>query len=203
MTVPSAVLYSQVQEIQTPEWAKKVLVATTTIPQVPFYSQFKDITSTTWQKVGCGVTSFAMIIAYYKPNTVSVNTLLKQGIASGAYLSDAGWTYSGLIQLSKKYGLEGSSYDLAKVSQKTALVRLKEQLKDGPVIASVHYKFDPKSTIPHLVVIDGIETDIVYYSDPAAKVGGKQISTADFLKAWKKRFIVIRPVEESRSFAIL
>ncbi|MEK7063352.1 MAG: cysteine peptidase family C39 domain-containing protein [Patescibacteria group bacterium] len=166
-----------------------------TIPEVPFYSQFADITSQKWQKVGCGVASLAMIIDYYKP-AVAVDTLLKQGIASGAYLQSAGWTYKGLIGISTKYGLDGDSYDLGKLSTKKAFAQFKKELEDGPVIASVHYKFDPKSTIPHLVVIDSIDGDVVYYNDPAAKVGQKQISTTDFLKAWKKRFIVIRPTSD-------
>lgn len=168
------------------------VVATTTIPDVPFYSQFKDITSPTWQKVGCGVTSLAMVIDYYKP-AVPVNTLLKLGVASGAYLQNAGWTYKGLIDLAKKYDLDGKSFDLGKSNSKTAFDEFKKQLKNGPVIASVHYKFDPKSTIPHLVVINGLEGDMLSYNDPAAKGGDKKISVEDFLKAWKKRFIVIKP----------
>ena len=168
--------------------------STTTLPVVPFYSQFKDITSAAWQKVGCGVASLAMLIDYYKP-AVPVDTLLRQGVAAGAYNQNAGWTYKGLIQLAKRYGLDGSSYDLANLGSQAALAQFKTYLKDGPVIASIHYKFDPKSSIPHLVVIDGIEGDVIYYNDPAAKSGSKQISTADFLKGWKKRFIVMRPVK--------
>jgi len=91
------------------------------------------------------------------------------------------------------YGLNGSSYDLGKSASTTALVQLEKYVKDGPVIASVHYKFDPKSTIPHLVVIDGIASSTVYYNDPAAKAGELQISVADFVKGWKKRVIVLRP----------
>jgi len=176
-----------------------IVYATTTVPLVPFYSQFKDITSTTWQKVGCGVTSLAMIIDYYKP-AVSVNTLLKQGIAAGAYDPSAGWTYKGLIGLSNQYGLSGASYDLATLSSAAAYTQLGGYLKDGPVIVSVHYKFDPKSTIPHLVLIDGIVGDTLYYNDPAAKAGEKTISSADFLKGWKKRLIVIRPTKEVVSY---
>ncbi len=178
------------------EQVAKQAPAPSAVPSVPFYSQFKDITSATWQKVGCGVTSLAMIIDYYK-SAVPVNTLLKEGVAAGAYLQNAGWTYKGLIGLSQKYGLKGNSYDLGKLGTDAAFSQFKDSLKNGPVIASVHYKFDPKSTIPHLVVINGIKGDILYYNDPAAKVGEKQISTADFLKAWKKRFIVIRPVKET------
>ena len=171
----------------------KVSPVVKSIPDVTFYSQFTDILSPEWKKVGCGVTSLAMIIDYYKHDAVSVNTLLKQGIESGAYQKNAGWTYSGLISLGNKYGLNGESYDLSSSNNKSSLEKFSTYLKDGPVIASIHYKFDPKSTIPHLVVITGIESDVIHYNDPAAKVGGKTISTKDFMKGWKKRFIVVRP----------
>lgn len=165
-------------------------------PVAPFYSQFKDITAPAWQKVGCGVASLAMVIDYYEP-AVPVNTLLKQGIAANAYLQKAGWTYAGLISLSQKYGLDGDSYDLGKLGKDEAFTRFKAYLKDGPVIASVHYKFDPKSTIPHLVVINRLSDGVLYYNDPAAKSGNREISIDDFLKAWKKRFIVVRPVKQT------
>lgn len=181
------------QASTTPIILTEKKVATTSIT-VPFYSQFKDITSPTWQKVGCGITSLAMVIDYYKP-AVSVNTLLSEGIKAGAYLQNAGWTYAGLISVGKTHGLRGNSYDLAKMTRTAAFAEFKTYLKDGPVIASVHYKFDPKSTIPHLVVINRIEGDMLYYNDPAAKTGEKKIASADFLKAWKKRFIVLRPTE--------
>ncbi len=167
------------------------------IPLVPFFSQFKDITSPKWQKVGCGVASLAMIINFYKNDTVSVDTLLEQGISSGAYLEKAGWTHAGLISLSKKYGLSGESYDFAKLSKTEALKKLQQDLIDGPVMASVHYKFDPKNPIPHLVVIDGIDGDTVYYNDPASTVGQKTIPVSKFLASWKNRYIVIRPNTEN------
>jgi len=166
------------------------------VPDVPFYSQFADITIQEWQKKGCGVASLAMVINYYKPGTVSVNTLLTQGIASGAYDQNAGWVHKGLVQLTKKYGLDGATYDLSKSSNSNAFTQFKKLLADGPIIVSVHYKFDPKSTIPHLVVIDGIDNDTVYYNDPSSNAGEKQISVANFQKSWKKRFIVIKPIKK-------
>ncbi|MFZ2500554.1 MAG: C39 family peptidase [Minisyncoccia bacterium] len=169
------------------------IVASTSIPFVPFYSQFKDIQAPKWQKVGCGITSLTMIIDYYKPDAVSVNTLLKRGIAVGAYAKNAGWIYAGLIQLSQKYGLEGKYHDLSKLDSKTAFEKFKILLDGGPVILAIHYKFDPKSTVPHLVVINGIHDGVVYYNDPAMAQGAQQISTTDFLKGWKKKVIVIRP----------
>ena len=202
-TAPNLSIISQYQQVIQAPGLETQNVATSSIPAVPFYSQFKDINAAAWQKIGCGVTSLAMVIDYYKPDAVSVNALLKQGIAAGAYLQSAGWTYKGLIQLSQKYGLDGNSYDLSALGGQAAFTQLQTYLKDGPVIASVHYKFDPKSTIPHLVVIDGVDKGTVYYNDPAAKTGEKQISTADFLKGWKKRFIVVRPVKENNEVALV
>lgn len=168
----------------------------TFIPNVPFYSQFKDIKSPTWQKVGCGITSLAMIINYYKPESVIVNDLLAKGIKEGAYDYGAGWIYKGLIDISEDYNLSGKSYDVSGLSKAEALTKFKKYLNDGPVIVSIHYKFDPKSTIPHLVVIDGIDGDTIYYNDPASLSGQKKISIADFQKGWKKKFIVVRPTVE-------
>lgn len=174
----------------------------TQIPRVPFYSQFTDIKPIAWQKVGCGVTSLAMIIDYYKPEAISVNTLLTQAIASGAYDNNAGWTHKGLILLANKYGLSGNSYNIASLSQELAFTQLTKSLSDGPVMASIHYKFDPKNPIPHLVVIDGIDGDTVYYNDPASKSGQKEISVDNFLKAWKKKYIVLRPTETTSKISL-
>ena len=186
--------------VQKKEITRVVINTETGVYRVPFYSQFNDISSRTWQKVGCGITDLAMLVDYYVDNAPSVETLLSQGIAVGAYMPNAGWTHQGLIDIAKKYGLDGASYDFSNLSSSAALAQLEKYVQDGPVMVSVHYKFDPKSTIPHLVVIDGITDGTLYYNDPAAKTGQLQISTANFLKAWKKRLIVIRPEGETLSF---
>lgn len=161
---------------------------------VPFYSQFQDITAPEWRKIGCGIASLAMLIEFYEPGAVTVDTLLAEGIAADAYLSNAGWIHSGLIGLSKKYGLTGSSKDLAGSTMETAFTHLKTILTEGPVMVSVHYTFDPKNPIPHLVVVNGVKDGKVYYNDPSEKSGGGTISIAQFQSAWKKRYIEIRPI---------
>lgn len=161
------------------------------VPTIPFYSQFVDITSPEWKKIACGVTSLAMIIEYYEPGTVTPDALLTKGINSGAYIKNAGWSHQGLANLAAKYGLVGKTGDFTKLDKATALADIKEVLKDGPIIASVYYKMQPGHPIPHLVVINGIDGDTVYYNDPATK-GTQTISTENFMKAWKKRFISVR-----------
>jgi predicted double-glycine peptidase len=161
---------------------------------VPFYSQFSDISSPQWQKVGCGIASLAMMIEYYEPKQVSVDGLLEEGIASHAYLDDAGWTHAGLINLSQRYGLTGESHSLQGETMDTAFAALEEELEEGPVMASVHYTFDPQSPIPHLVVVSSVHDGRVYYNDPAEQRGNGSISIAKFQSAWKKRYIDIRPI---------
>ena len=164
----------------------------TSVYSVPFFSQFADISASEWKKVGCGITSLAMLIDFYEPEAVTVDELLKQGIADGAYISDAGWSHAGLINLSKKYGLNGSSNDMSGSTMEAAFTKLKTVLEEGPVMVSVHYTFDPKNPIPHLVVINGVNDGKVYYNDPAEKSGGGSISISQFQSAWKKRYIQIR-----------
>jgi uncharacterized protein YvpB len=170
-------------------------IKSTAIANVPFFSQFADIQSPQWQQVGCGITSLAMMIDFYKPNTVSVNNLLQQGVAAGAYDPNNGWNFGGLIQLAQQYGLAGNFIDLSKLKVTTALARLENYLNNGPLILAVHNKFNPNDSLPHLVVIDGIKNNIVYYNDPAAKIGKKTISVANLVRGWEKKGIVLRPAK--------
>jgi len=196
LSVQEKVVFPQIAQMQSIALQTTINIPPSLAKKPPFVSQLEDITAPEWKKIGCGIASLTMVIEFYKPNTVSVNKLLKEGIAVGAYLQNAGWTYKGLIQVAKKYGFEGSSHDLGKLDKQAALTQFKKALAQGPVIASVHYKFDPQSSIPHLVVINRIEGDTMYYNDPAAKEGDKKISVDNFLKAWKKRYIVVRPSAE-------
>jgi predicted double-glycine peptidase len=162
---------------------------------VPFYSQFSDISSPEWQKVGCGIASVSMLIEYYNAESdVDVDALLNKGRAAGYFLSDAGWTHAGLISLARPYGLGGDTYSLADLSADEAFARLTDVLAEGPVMASVHYTFEPTNPIPHLVVVNGVKNGKVYYNDPAEPHGGGSISKEKFQRAWKQRYIEIRPV---------
>jgi hypothetical protein len=160
---------------------------------VPFYSQFADITSPTWKKVGCGIASLAMLIEFHTPGKLSsVDTLLEEGIDAKAY-SDAGWTYAGLIKISKKYGLFGETHDFGTSNMDTAFRAFEKALAKGPVMASVHYTFDPKNPIPHLVIITGVKEGMIHYNDPAEKKGGGSITITKFQNSWKKRYIEFYP----------
>ncbi len=160
---------------------------------VPFFSQFADITDPAWKKVACGVASLAMLVNYYEEDATSANELLSAGIAADAY-TENGWSHAGLIGLAKQFGLTGTSQSLADQSASDAFATLREVVAEGPVMASVHYTFEPTNPIPHLVVITHIADGYVYYNDPAEARGNGFIAVEKFKKAWKQRYIEIRPV---------
>lgn len=158
--------------------------------EVPFYSQFSDITLSEWQKLGCGVASLAMVVNYYNPDSTSVMALLNQVIASGAYQDGVGWKHAELAVLASKYGLSGQVYDFYKLNNEAAFDKFLELLKDGPVIVSIHNKFDPRATLGHIIVATGYENGEIIYNDPTYGPD-KRISLDGFLNGWKRRFIFI------------
>jgi len=93
VAVSSAVPEPNTGETLISETTSATVVPESSTGHVPFYSQFKDITDPTWQKVGCGIASLAMLIDYYKP-AVSVDSLLTEGITTGAYITSAGWSHA-------------------------------------------------------------------------------------------------------------
>lgn len=160
---------------------------------VPFFSQFTDISKAEWRTVGCGIASLAMLIDYYKPGETTVDDLLDEGIASDAFLDDAGWIHQGLVDLAKAHGLTGEPHDLSPESMSDAFAQFSHTVENGPVMASVHYTFEPTNPIPHLVVITGIDDDTVYYNDPSEPSGNGSISAQKFKASWKQKYIAIRP----------
>lgn len=182
-------LQSEMTAIATEEEIKPKRANTS----VPFYSQFADISSPSWQKVGCGIASLSMIIDYYSNEVVSVDGLLDRGIEAGAYISNAGWSHAGLIELSRRYGLDGESVSMAGLTMSDAFSKLEKALSEGPVMVSVHYTFEPTNPIPHLVVVSEVRDGEVIYNDPAEATGEGVISIEKFQNAWKKRYISIRP----------
>lgn len=160
---------------------------------VPFYSQFQDIPRIEWQQEGCGIASMAMAMEYLKPKSVSsLTALILQAVNSGAHTTE-GWKHKELAALAGLYGLSGKNYDFSDSGNPVAFDEFKKSLGGGPIIVSIHNKFDPKATLGHLVVVTGIDGEAITYHDPASgtKVE-KTISTENFLKGWKKRWITVR-----------
>ncbi|HEY4478009.1 MAG TPA: C39 family peptidase [Candidatus Paceibacterota bacterium] len=168
---------------------------------VPLFSQISDISSASWKQKGCGVADVAMIVEFYKPNTTSVQKVLEEGLKAGAYVKNVGWSHKGLASLAVKHGLVGKTVDLSSLKNTVALSEFKNIVTEGPVIASIHRGFNPKSPYGHLVVITGFDDKLVYYNDPGKRDGIRTVSIEDFMKGWKKRLIVIREPEKKLTLA--
>ncbi|MBP6885861.1 MAG: C39 family peptidase [Candidatus Pacebacteria bacterium] len=174
---------------------------------VPFYSQHADIERHEWRSRGCGVTSLLMVLAYWKSTDVkntlpTLRVLLEDGVAIGAYREGVGWIHSGLARLAERFGYTGFNEDFAMqgktpLSAELAWEGLLKNLHSGPVLASVFSGFDPERGGGHIIVITGYEDGHVYYNDPEEATeerGIRSCSLASFLPAFKRRFIVIRPL---------
>ena len=199
-TMPyNAPSYSQTSNIPS----AAPIIAPKTMPyNVPLYSQISDISSVEWKQKGCGVADLAMIIEFYKPKTTTVQKVLEEAIASGAYQKDVGWKHEGLAALAEKHDLVGKTYDFSKLDKDTAFDQFKYIIKEGPAIASIHRGFDPKSSFGHLIVITGFDNDLVYYNDPGKHDGIRKVPITDFMKGWKRKLIVIRPSESKTQIAL-
>lgn len=123
-----------------------------------------------------------------------LDKLDRVGVNRRAYRSPAGWSHTGLVGLAKIYGFKHSGrYDLAEQSFDQALIELKKQLEQGPVIASVYFKYRPGQG-GHLLVLERLTDKQATVWDPDTPVRDRikqQIPAERFLSAWKKRFIVI------------
>jgi uncharacterized protein YvpB len=164
--------------------------------EVPLYSQIADISWTDWKQKGCGVADVAMLVNYYKPKTTNVQAVLEAGIKSGAYVKNVGWSHTGLASLAKKYGLSGEEKSFYDFNKELALTEFKKVIDEGPAIASIHRNFDPKLSFGHLIVITGYDDKLVYYNDPGKHDGIRTVSISQFMSGWKRKLIVIRPIEK-------
>lgn len=168
---------------------------------VPLFSQISDISSVAWKQKGCGVVDVAMIVEFYKPKTTSVQKVLEEALKQGAYVKNVGWSHNGLAALAVEYGLVGKTVDLSTVKNSIALSQFKDIVKEGPVIASIHRGFNPKSSYGHLIVVTGFDDKLVYYNDPGKHDGIRTVAIADFIKGWKERLIVIREPDTKLALA--
>lgn len=169
--------------------------------EIPFYSQLADIQKQAWQYRGCGITALKMVLAYWNHrNDLYQNpplwSLLKTGLRIGAYLPNVGWSHSGLVNIARHYSYDGFNQDSFKLTAENAFSRLVNDMKFGPIMASVYNGFDPDKGGGHIVVVTGIENDIVFINDPfewSERDGAKAMAVSVFLKSFKRRWIAVYP----------
>jgi hypothetical protein len=173
---------------------------------VPFTSQYSDLGHHEWRARGCGIASLHMMMRYWhaldgRNQLPTLDELLERGRAVGAYREGVGWTHAGLVSLAVAYGYNGFNADYAPQSPTPksaddAWQDLVSELERGPVMASVYAGLDATRGGGHIVVVTGVQDELVHFNDPEemSEREGLRILAADvFLRAFKQRYIVIRP----------
>lgn len=160
------------------------------------YSQHLDFAKPAWRKSGCAIASLGMIMALQKPKKkINLAEIYERGLDKEAYLKGVGWRHQGLAQLAKSYGFkEAKAFDLAAKDLAAAMRKLKQELKNGPVMVSVFSKYIVGRN-GHLVVLLGLTDESALVLDPDTRSRlkiAREIPLATFWPAWKKRFIVIK-----------
>ena len=174
--------------------------------RVPFSSQYTDLGHHEWRARGCGITSLKMVMDYWhqkEPSnrTASLEAVLEQGLRAGAYLPGIGWSHKGLVQIARHFGYDSYNIDVAArspapKSTNEAWAMLRVELNNGPLLASVFSGLDPARGGGHIVVVVGNQDGLVFYNDPeemGEREGRKIIAQEVFLRAFKNRYIVVRP----------
>ena len=151
---------------------------------VPYYSQYLDVTDTTWQPRACGLVCLKMLLEASHIQTPSLNEMLVQGDAIGAY-GEWGWRHDGLIALGKQYGAR-----LSRAEWRQSETKTDEELSDEgiaflvaqllarrPVAVSAIKNFEVADKF-HLVVLTGFEEEEglvtgFYYHDSDTQVRGE------------------------------
>lgn len=173
---------------------------------VPFESQYEGITNPEWKWRGCGIIALHMVMRYWYERDVAqvlttIDKLLTAGLSSGVYLEGIGWSHRGLAGLAKSFGYVGFNVDHAAKGptpkdERESWRILKDELRKGPILASMYHNLDPERGGGHIVVVTGFADGLVSFNDPEEinEFEGKKIIVLEqFLRGFKRRFIVIRP----------
>jgi len=146
---------------------------------IPYYSQYRDVTDPEWQQRACGVVCLKMILDARGIETPSLDEMIQDGVALGAY-SENGWLHDGLLALGAKYGGElyrkefrkkDADPETAERLNREGVDMILRELEAGhPVIVSAIKNFEISNKF-HMVLVVGaeIEEGIVkgfYYHDP-------------------------------------
>ncbi len=174
------------------------------IIKVPYYSQYIDVVDKNWRPRACGVVCLKMLLGAQFVRTPSLDEMIRQGEAIGAY-GPSGWTHDGLVSLARKFYTKLSRAEWRQAEGKTSdelndegIAFLISELRTGyPLIVSAIKNFEEADKF-HMVVLvgfeeeDGMVTGFYYHdSDAHHPKEGKNlfVSIDIFRTAWRRMAI--------------
>ncbi len=170
------------------------------------HSQLRDVTDPSWHLRSCGIACIKMVMEFLDStqHVPSLDDLIVEGVAAGAYLPEKGWLHRGLATLATKHGFDATNYDWSALAPEEAFRDFLACLELYPVIASVTKEFSP-SKDGHLVVVTGIQDDKVFVNDPFRENDTDMVYAVGldfFLECWTQRIVFLgRPGDLPRDLA--
>lgn len=164
-------------------------------------SQLRDVSDPEWHRRSCGIVALRMLMGYLDPSRTfpSIDDLITEGEARGAYMPQHGWRHDGLATLARHYGFAATDYDWTAFPKEEAFRYFVACLQDHPLIASVAKEFSP-SKDGHLIVVTGIENGKAFVNDPLREKPediAYSVPLDFFLQHWSGRAIYVAPPRET------
>lgn len=162
--------------------------------KVPSYSQFLDVTIPEWRSRACGIVALKMAMDALGASSPDPDALIKKGMGMGAYDPMHGWRHKGLAEMARYYRLLAGPYDWTGTTRQAAFRRLKETIRRGPCLASIHKDFNPENG-GHIIVVTRISKLWVFYNEPGARKRRsvrRKVPHAVFLAGWNQRGIIVK-----------
>lgn len=190
--------------------------------EVPYFSQYDEDIPEEWRKRSCGITSLRMALGAALPGVPlpTVRELIEEGVESGAYIENVGWSHQGLVNLAEKYGARAFRGEYRMRPQRYLPNMLKSFLNKfllsrgvATLYASIEVGLVPIVSVTvegkadtHLVPLVGFGSEGgevgFYYHEPAAEPGQADaqfrfMNIKDFSKRWRRLAIFVGPRSES------
>lgn len=156
---------------------------------VPYYSQFVDIEDPFWMLRACGAACLKMVAEFHGATVPDLLELCNEAKERGGYDMVDGWVHDYLVTKAQELGL--TAY---RKEGLTSIDEIKAHLESGPVIASVEKRVLEQKRF-HMIVITGIEDDVVIYHEPESTDKGRgtnRVCTLNtFMDYWRGKAIFV------------
>lgn len=148
-----------------------------------------------WEDNCCGLACIQTILDAEGLPVPTLDTLLAEGIESGAYDADKGWILRGLLELGRAYGLDGEVFPEAPIGFLEDL----PAVQVAPIVSvSCDFPINPSVKGGHLVVFRGTRVsntkgEVCYCDDPSTQGAAvDEVERARFWSSFSGRALIMK-----------
>lgn len=189
--------------------------------EVPFTSEY-DVQDLEWRVRACSPAAVYMALQWAleqddkaSNGPQNIDDFVQKGLELGAHVPSKSWTHEGLAGMATYYGTQAKTIDYGNQADGELMKNILSELMNGPIAVSMGQGKESRNG--HFLVLTGFERngrgqEFFYVNDPIARfednsghgastgrfsVSGKRTLTKEeFLDKFKRRAIVVRPVNQ-------